>query len=191
MESEVNKTLIQQQANTQISHTVDSLNQLIAQNRQNVKVGVWGYVVLSLVFPPFTTIWAFYKASKKQVLSFVLPAITIVFSVLILLSAVSSGASVQMPTQLTNLGIDSQTGINSTVMSLIRNITIFLSLVGLILGIYFRQKVKKINSLSSLSTWIMIAVIFLQMFAIGFLFYFVYKSLYSSIAPIIQSNQTL
>ncbi len=173
------------------AQTVGDLNQLISQNQQNSKVGVWGYIVLSLVFPPFTTAWAFYKASKKQVLAHVLPAITIAFSVLILLSAISSGASVQMPAQFAKLGVSSETGINESVLNLFRNITILLSLMGCVLGIYFRQKVKKINSLSSFATWTMIAVVFLQMFAISFLFYFVYKSLFSSIAPIIQSNQTI
>lgn len=166
----------------------DQLDQMIAQTQQKVKVGVWGYIVLSLVFPPFTTIWAFYKANKKHVLPLVLPAITIAFSVTIILSAVSSRATVSVPAQLTKLGIDTNTGVSQTTLILLDNLTILLGIIGLVAGFFWRRKVKKEGVLNSFAVWFMIVMIMLQMAAVSYLFYFVYQSAYSTVMPIINSN---
>ncbi len=173
---------------TQEPQTVDALDTMIAQTQQNVKVRVWSYVVLSLVFPPFTTIWAFYKASKKQVLSQVLPAITIAFSLLVLFSAITSLSSVSVPSQLAKLGVTSQTGVSQSALNLLVGLTIILGLVGLVGGYYFRRKVEKTEFLSSFAKVFMIAIVILQMAAITYLFYFVYKSAYANIAPLMQNS---
>src|SRR3989344_2109353 len=102
-EINLNQPQSPQPVQPQPPQTVTDLDKFIDQTQQKVKVSVWGYVVLSLVFPPFTTIWAFYKASKKQVLPLVLPAITIAFSALITLSAFSSRATVSVPEQFSQL----------------------------------------------------------------------------------------
>src|SRR3989344_7678272 len=94
----------------QALQSVEDLDKMVAETQQKVKVSVWGYIVLSLVFPPFTTAWAFYKASKKQVLHLILPAITIAFSIVVILSALSSRSTVNVPAQLAKLGISAQTG---------------------------------------------------------------------------------
>lgn len=168
--------------------TLNYLDKLVDQTQQKVKVGVWGYVVLSLVFPPITTAWAFYKANKKQVLHLVLPAITIAFSVLIVLSALSSRSTVIIPTQLTKLGISSQTGVSQSKLMLIDNITLFLGLIGLAGGFFFRYKAQKENVLVNFAIWLLMAIVFLQMIAVTYLFYFVYQSVFNTIAPIIQNN---
>lgn len=166
----------------------DDLDKMVAETQQKVKVSVWGYIVLSLVFPPFTTIWAFYKANKKQVLHLVLPAITIAFSLAIIILAVSSRSTVNVPTQLTKLGIGTNIGVSQSALSLVDNLTIILGTIGFVGGFYWRQKVKKENLLNSFATWFMIAIIMLQMAAVSYLFYFVYQSAYSTVVPIIQSN---
>lgn len=178
-----NQTLPQQQM-----PPADDLDKMVAETQQKVKVGVWGYIVLSLVFPPFTTIWVFYKANKKQVLPMVLPAITIAISLLIILSAISSRSTVNVPTQLTKLGIGSNTGVSQSALSLVDNLTIILGIIGLASGFYWRQKVKKGNLLNSFAIWFMIGIIMIQMAAVSYLFYFVYQSAYSTIVPIINSN---
>lgn len=168
--------------------TVTDLDNMIAQTQQKVKVSVWGYVVLSLVFPPFTTIWAFYKANKKMVLPLVLPAITIAFSALIILSALSSRATVGIPEQLTKLGVGTNTGVSQSALILVDNLTILLGIIGLLGGFYWRRKVKKETVLGGFAIWFMIAIIMIQMAVVSYLFYFVYQSAYSTIAPIINSK---
>ncbi len=168
--------------------TLGYLDKVIVQTQQKVKVGVWGYIVLSLVFPPFTTVWAFYKANKKQVLHLVLPAMTIAFSVMIVFSAISSRSTVSVPAQLTKLGIGSQTGVSQTKLILFDNITLFLGLVGLVAGVYWKLKAKKEGLLGGFAIWFMIAIIMMQMVAVGYLFYYVYQSAYNTIVPIINSN---
>ncbi|KKR50805.1 MAG: hypothetical protein UT84_C0006G0007 [Candidatus Curtissbacteria bacterium GW2011_GWA1_40_16] len=179
---------VTENSQSQTPQSAGELDKLVAQTQQNIKVGVWGYVVLSLVFPPFTTIWAFYKAGKKQVLPLVLPAITIAFSIVIILSAFSSRATVGVPEQLTKLGVSANTGVSESGLILVDNLTIFLGIIGLVGGFYWRQKVKKENLLNSFAVWFMIAIIMLQMAAVSYLFYFVYQSAYSTVVPIIQSN---
>jgi len=187
-EINVNQPQNLQQTQPQVPQTVADLDKLVVQTQQKVKVSVWGYVILSLVFPPFTTIWAFYKANKKKVLPLVLPAITITFSVTIILSAVSSRATVSVPAQLTKLGIGSNIGVSQSALMLVDNLTIFLGIMGLVGGFYWRRKVKKEEVLSSFALWFMIAIIMIQMAAVTYLFYFVYQSSYSTVMPIINSN---
>jgi len=179
-------TIVQTQL--QAPQAVEDLDKMISETQQKVKVGVWGYIVLSLVFPPFTTIWAFYKANKKQVLPLVLPAITIAFSALIILSAISSRATVGVPEQLTKLGIGTNTGVSQSGLILVDNLTIFLGIIGLVGGFYWRQKVKRESVLGSFAVLFMIAIVILQMAAVSYLFYFVYQSAYSTVVPILQSN---
>ena len=187
-EINLNQPQSPQLVQTKVPQTVADLDKLIDQTQQRVKVSVWGYVVLSLVFPPFTTIWAFYKANKKQVLHLVLPAMTIAFSVMIVFSAISSRSTVSVPVQLTKLGIGPQTGVSQTKLILFDNITLFLGLVGLVAGVYWKLKAKKEGVLGGFAIWFMIAIIMLQMVAVGYLFYYVYQSAYSTIVPIINSN---
>jgi hypothetical protein len=182
----IDATVVQTQP--QVPQTIGDLNKLIDQTQRKVKVSVWGYIVLSLIFPPFTTIWAFYKANKKQVLPLVLPAITIAFSVLIILSAVSSRATVNVPAQLTKLGVGEKTGVSQSALILLDNLTIFLGIIGLLGGFYWRRKLKKEIALSSFTLWFMIVIIMLQIAAVSYLFYFVYQSAYSTVVPIINSN---
>ena len=177
-----------QQVQSQAPQKVSDLDKVVAETQQRVKVSVWGYVVLSLVFPPFTTIWAFYKANKKQVLHLVLPAITIAFSVMIVFSAISSRSTVSVPAQLTKLGIGPQTGVSQTKLILFDNITLFLGLVGLVAGVYWKLKAKKEGVLGGFAIWFMIVIIMLQMVAVSYLFYYVYQSAYNTVAPLIKSN---
>ena len=182
------QNLQQVQAQPQAPQTVADLDKMITETQQKVKVSVWGYVVLSLVFPPFTTIWAFYKASKKHVLPLVLPAITIAFSALITLSAFSSRATVSVPEQFSQLGIGTNTGVSQSALILVGNMTILLGIIGLVGGFYWSRKFKKDTVFSSFAIWFMVAIIMLQIAAVSYLFYFVYQSAYSTLVPILQSN---
>ncbi|OGE08195.1 hypothetical protein A3A60_03715 [Candidatus Curtissbacteria bacterium RIFCSPLOWO2_01_FULL_42_26] len=140
----------------------DNLDTLMG-NAQNVnKVLVWGYLIWGLALPPITTILALVLALRRGVFFTVLPAITIAFSLLAIISPVVVyflfGPIHIVTTQFTlSQNIYADTGLALTSMFLT-----LLAIAGIVLGIYFRRRAKQTLALRTIPTVVLIVILALE-----------------------------
>ena len=140
----------------------DNLNTLMG-NAQNVnKVSVWGYLIWGLALPPITTILALVLALRRGVFFTVLPAITIAFSLLAIISPVVVyflfGPIHIVTTQFTvnqNIYADTSLALTSMFLTL-------LAIAGIVLGIYFRRRAKQTLALRTIPTVVLIVILALE-----------------------------
>src|SRR3989344_9402460 len=144
---------------TQASENLDTL----MGNNQNVnKVSVWGYLIWGLALPPISTILALVLALRRGVFFTVLPAMTIAFSSLAIISPVLVyflfGPIRIVTTQFTvnqNIYADTSLALTSIFLTL-------LAIAGIVLGIYFRTKAKSTLALRAIPTVVLIVILALE-----------------------------
>src|SRR3989338_6053029 len=152
-------TAVPQTSEQPITENLDNL----LGNAQNVnKVSVWGYLIWGLALPPITTILALVLALRRGVFFTVLPAITIAFSLLAIISPVVVyflfGPIHIVTTQFTlSQNIYADTGLALTSMFLT-----LLAIAGIVLGIYFRRRAKQTLALRTIPTVVLIVILALE-----------------------------
>ena len=146
--------------NQELPQSVADLDKLVAGQKQKKEASVFGYLILSLLVPPFTIIWVLYRAWQKGILHRLVPALTILYSILfgffglLLFSAPNSFSSV--------FGKNVTGGLDSILVWL----TIFLTLAGTIGGFYLRNKANKEGSLPTVWVFVMLFILILR-FLVG------------------------
>ena len=146
-------------APAQASENLDTLT----GNTQNVnKVSVWGYLIWGLALPPITTILALVLALRHGVFFAVLPAMTIAFSLLAIISPVVVyflfGPIHIVTTQFTvnqNIYADTSLALTSMFLTL-------LAIAGIVLGIYFRGRAKQTLALRTIPVAVLIVILALE-----------------------------
>lgn len=139
--------------------TTQNLDTLLGNAKNVNKTSVWGYIVWSLLLPPFSLILTLLFALRRGAFFVVLPSVTIAFSFLALISPVFIyflfGPIHVVTTQFTlrqNIYSDPKLTITSMLLTV-------LAIVGIILGIYFRRRAKHSLTLEPLAVAILIAVL--------------------------------
>jgi len=67
--------------NLEQSNSIDGLDKLISKEKQKQGHSIWGNLIISLILPPFSTLWVLYQVWKNNTLHLLLPAMTILYSV--------------------------------------------------------------------------------------------------------------
>lgn len=141
--------------------TIDDLN-LVIEQRKEKEVSVFGYIVLSLTLPPFTTVWFIYRTWKKGVLHRFLPTMTIVYTILfalyswLLLSSPGAVSSVLGKNLLKQPAVP---GGQNTIFVIM---TVVLTIAGIVEGFYLRNKVTRAGSLPTVMIFALIFILILQ-----------------------------
>ena len=144
------------QKNLEYQQAIAQLDAKIIQD--SPKISTVGYLVWSLVLPPFTTFAAMYFAWKKGVLYKLMPDMTIVYSVLfalwsLLMFSASGAFSSYLSQQVAG------------VPTLDKVEAILLVVGGIAGGIYFRMKSNKEGILSLVWISLMTVILILQIYA--------------------------
>lgn len=139
-----------------IPQTLEELTQLVEEKRQKQSTSVWGYLMGSLVLPPFSLIYVLTAAYRKNVLHLVLPAITILYSILALLNGLLTLSAAKYTALIP--GVVGGGKQNNSFLYL----TLGLAVIGAGLGFYFRNKCKRDGVLETNGLLIMIAVLVMQ-----------------------------
>lgn len=149
----------EEQTGQQATGDLDTL----LENAENVnKTSVWGYIVWSLLIPPFSLILTLLFALRRGVFFVVLPSTTIAFSALAIISPVLIyflfGPIHIVTTQFTlrqNIYSDPKLTITSMLLT-------FLAIAGVVLGIYFKKRAKHALTLGPLAVAILILILTLE-----------------------------
>lgn len=139
-----------------IPQTLEELTRLVEEKKQERAISVWGYLMGSLILPPFSLIYVLTAANRKNVLYLVLPAITILYSILALFNGLLTLSAAKY-TALVPGAVGGGRQNNSLLY-----LTLGLALIGAGLGFYFRNKCKREGVLETNGLLIMIAVLVLQ-----------------------------
>ncbi len=133
------------------------LDQLTAA-QQTKKKSIIGFLILALALPPFTTVWAMYLSWRRGMLHQLMPILTIVSAVIfalwsLLMFSASGAFSDYLHQQV--LGVP----------TLDKVIAILLTVVGIILGMYFKIKAGRDGKLGLIWVGLMSAILLLQIWA--------------------------
>ncbi len=170
----------------QTPKNIDQLDAIIDNARVH-KEQKASYIILSLLFPPFTIYLALFLSYRKKFLHVTLPAQLIFYSVITLVLNLLGLLPIQPPQQVTQLGLMVEPKINAQV-TLWTVITTILALICLIVGYYFRNKAKKNGMLDSFSLWILFLFLNLLVYSVIFLMIKEASLLFGTIAPAINSG---
>lgn len=164
--------------------TLENLDFLIEKGQQKKARSTWGYLVGSLVFPPFGLIVSLILAWKKGVLHLALPKIAIVFSLL-------SGISIPLtyfaikPLAAISGGLSQNQGYTGSLLFLSLLILI-LAIIGLVLGFDFAKRAKVEGKISGSAILFLIAILLVQHVILAINIYLVNSVIYGQIDTIIQ-----
>lgn len=153
--------------NQQLPQTIEELDQLVSERKQEKQTSVFGYVVLSLILPPFTTVWVMYRAWKKGLLYRFVPVMTIVYTILFALYSWLLLSSPGAVSDVLGKNLQKQPVVPSGQNTIFVIMAIVLTIAGVIGGFYFRNKARKEGSLSTVMILILIFILILQ-FWVGF-----------------------
>lgn len=139
-----------------------NMDTLLESAENDNKVSVWGYLIWGMALPPITTILALVLALRRGVFCAVLPAMTIAFSLLAVISPVVVyflfGPTHIVTTQFTlsqNIYADTSLALTSMFLTL-------LAIAGIVLGIYFRRRAKQTLTLRTMPMVVLIAILALE-----------------------------
>lgn len=163
--------------------SIEEFDQLIQVKKEEKKQSAVGYILLSLLFPPFTLFFALLLAWRKGVLDIILPSLVIVFSIFSLLIAFSQFYTVKIPQMLEGLGIDFGTVVYSQNVKLLSYLFMLLIVISLIVSIYYRLSVIKVGKLTGFAIWLLLGLMTLQIIAGIYIFIILSKSLFESVSP--------
>lgn len=144
----------------------DPLDQLMTKLQEKKKVSTTKYLLLSLVFPPFTLVLALYFAWRKQLLFAFLPVASIAFSLLSILVTFGQFFTAQVPRALVEMGVikdDVQLG---GFLTFCIYFTFALAILGVVSGIYYRRRACRDLTLSKNVQSLLFANISLQVILI-------------------------
>lgn len=171
---------------SQTPKNVDQLDALIdktlVQKEQKAS-----YIILSLLFPPFTVYLALFLSWRRKLLFRTLPIQLIFYSAVTLVFNVFGLLPIQPPQNVTQLGVTVDPKINGQVL-MWTIITTVLAIICLAAGYYFRNKAKKNGMLDFSSLWILFLFLNLLIFGVIFLVLKEGSLLFSLIAPTFNSG---
>ena len=55
--------------NLEQSNSIDGLDKLISKEKQKQGHSIWGNLIISLILPPFSTLWVLYQVWKNNTLA--------------------------------------------------------------------------------------------------------------------------
>lgn len=163
---------------------VDPLDQLMTKLQEKKKVSTAKYLLLSLVFPPFTLVLALYFAWRKQLLFAFLPVASISFSLLSILVTFGQFFPAQIPRALVEMGAiknDIQLG---GILTFCIYFTFALAIIGVVSGIYYRKKAGQDLTLSKNVQLLLFANISLQMILLIYILAAIGSILTTAITPV-------
>lgn len=166
------------------ANTIEELDSLIEKNKQKSAKSTWGYVVGSLLFPPFGLIVSLILAWKRRVFYLVLPVITIVFSFLLGVSVPLTYFAIK-PLSAISGGLPLNQAYTGSLL-LLSLFILILAAVGLILGFDFVKKAKADGRIANSAVLSLIAILVVQHIILVINIYLVNSAIYQQIDTIIQ-----
>jgi hypothetical protein len=145
------------------------------------------YIILSLLFPPFTIYLALFLSWRRKLLFRTLPIQLIFYSAITLVFNIIGLLPISPPQQVTQLGVAVESKINGQVV-LWTVITTVLAFICLAAGYYYRKRAKKDGMLDTSSLWILFLFLNLLVFGVILLVIKEASLLFSSISPAINSG---
>ena len=150
------------QAPLQAAVTKPDVAKLLENVEEVEQKSVWAYIFWGLALPPFTTFIALLVAFKRGTIFVVLPSLTVAFSLLSLISPIFVyflfGPIKIVTTQFTyDQNIYKDAGLTFSTMFLV-----VVSILGIILGIYFKRRAKQALTLAPIAMAILLAILILE-----------------------------
>jgi len=148
-------------------NSMADLDKLIKGERRERQSSIRGNLILSLILPPFSTLWVLYRVWKNNALHLLLPAMTILYSVLFGLYSYLTLSSPKAFTAVFANKIENSAILPKGHNFLITIVAILLMVAGIIGGLYTQNKAKREDRLST-SMILLLAVILVLQFWISF-----------------------
>ena len=148
--------------NLEQSNSIDGLDKLISKEKQKQGHSIWGNLIISLILPPFSTLWVLYRVWKNNALHLLLPAMTILYSVLFGLYSYLTLSSPKAFTAVFAGKIENSAILPQGHNFLITILAILLTVVGIIGGLYTRNKAKREDRLSTLMILLLVVILVFQ-----------------------------
>lgn len=146
--------------------SLEDLNRL-SQQKQEKEASVFGYIIISLIIPPFSTAWAMYRAWKKGVLYRFVPVLTIVYTILFALYSWLLLSSPGAVSSVLGKNLLKQPEVPSGQNTIFVIMTVVLTIAGIVGGFYLRNKAQKEDTLPTVMILALIFILLLQ-FWVGF-----------------------
>src|SRR3990167_4276199 len=148
--------------NLEQSNSIDDLDKLISKEKQKQGHSIWGDLIISLILPPFSMIWVLYRAWKNNALHLLLPAMTILYSILFGLYSYLMLSSPKAFTAVFAGKIENSAILPKGQNFLITILAILLTLAGITSGLYTRNKTKREDRLSPSMILFLVVILVLQ-----------------------------
>lgn len=168
-------------------NTTGALDNLIVKSQETSRISSGKYVLLSLLFPPFTLYLALLFAWRKRHLYIILPNLTLVFSLLTLATTVLGLFPVNAPAQYTAVigSIDSKPV--DWGVKILLYLTIFVSVIGTVYGLILWKRAKRESKLSSKTLWLLFILLNIEIFLFSYLVYKEFANLFAFVSPLYKS----
>lgn len=158
-----------------------------AGNELNTTISSGKYVLLSLLFPPFTLYLALLFAWRKRHLYIILPNLTLVFSLLTLATTVLGLFPVNAPAKYADVitGIDAKPV--DWGVKILLYLTIFVSVIGTVFGFMLWKRAKREGTLNSKTLRLLFILLNIEIFLVSYLVYKEFANLFVSVSPLYKS----
>lgn len=167
--------------NGSVPKTIEDLDKLIKTSQERRQNSVWGYLLCSLIFPPFSLIVVLYLAWRRKVLHRVLPSLTIFEAILTGVIVVLIFWALNPILLLSKSFVEKQTTVNSRPVMLLQYLLIFLILISLVVGFFYKSKATKEQELSLNITLLLIGLIILLNLFVFLEYYFINTLIYKTV----------
>ncbi len=170
-----------------VTQNLGGLDNLIVKSQERSRISSGKYVLLSLLFPPFTLYLALLFAWRKRHLYIILPNLTLVFSLLTLATTVLGLFPVNAPAKYTVVitGIDSKPV--DWGVKILLYLTIFVSVIGTVFGFMLWRRAKREGTLSSKTLQLIFILLQIEIFLVSYLVYKEFVNLFASVSPLYKS----
>lgn len=138
------------------------LDRLITEEKKERQSSIWGNLILSLILPPFSTLWVLYRAWKNKALHLLLPTMTILYSILFGFYSYLMLSSPKAFTAVFAGKIENSANLPKGQNFLITILAILLTVAGIIGGLYTRNKAKREDRLSTSMILLLVVILVLQ-----------------------------
>ena len=144
------------------ANSVEELNRIIKEKQQKIQPSIWSYLIVSVLFPPLGLILSLILAWKRELLDLVLPAVTILVSILSAISIFLIYSALNPILALIQILHEKTPTPLSGQIRLLITLTLTFSAVGVIFGFYFRSKGKRGLKLSQYAITLLIVLLLTQ-----------------------------
>lgn len=168
-------------------NTTGGLDYLVAKSQERSQISSGKYVLLSLLFPPFTLYLALLFAWRKRHLYIVMPNLTFVFSLFTLVITVLGLFPVSAPPQYADIITSIDTKPVDREINVLLYLTIIVSAIGTVYGFILWRRAKRENALSSKILWLVFILLQIEIFLVSYLIYKEFMNLFSFVSPLYKS----